>query len=153
MKIDIPKVIVLVELAAYAPELAGKFLHVWVNPPREKLQEYDDLVTQLQEQEVKRAQEQLFPTQVDKETSGLQKSFNVALHWLKIKKDASRKDERLDEHMLRWYAEIWSQGPEDAQWTLEELRTLEAQDPTFMSWMISETWKARTEHMQRKKKV
>jgi hypothetical protein len=37
MKINIPKVIVPVDMSEYAPELAGQCLHVWVNPPLDVL--------------------------------------------------------------------------------------------------------------------
>jgi hypothetical protein len=151
MKITIPKVILSVDMVEYSPELAGKYLHVWVNPPKDKLQEYDDLVTALQARELETAQRKLFPEGEEKEESGLLRSFHVLTHWLKIKRE--EKAEGIDEKLLRWYAEIWSQGPEDARWTVEELRTLESQDPAFLSWMISHTWATRTEHLQRKKKV
>lgn len=34
MKIEIPKIIEMIDLGEYAPELAGQCLHVWVNPPQ-----------------------------------------------------------------------------------------------------------------------
>lgn len=44
MRIVIPKVLAAVDLAGYAGELAGQFLHVWVNPPLEVLRRHDELV-------------------------------------------------------------------------------------------------------------
>ena len=52
-----------------------------------------------------------------------------------------------------WYAAIWSEGAEDTRWTVEELRELEQRDPALFGWMISETWKARRDHVDRKKKA
>jgi hypothetical protein len=37
MKIDIPKVIVSIDMGEYAPELKGRCLKVWVNPPLDVL--------------------------------------------------------------------------------------------------------------------
>ena len=64
------------------------------------------------------------------------------------------KSEGVSLALLEWYAEAWSQSPDEkSHWTAQELRTLEQEDPTFLSWMIAQTWKARAEHMERKKKV
>ncbi len=111
MRINIPRVVVPVSLAEYAPELQGQALHVWVNPPMEKLNEFRALVAQVGER-----------------VAGA------------------------DESILRWYAEMWSQGPQDTQWTLAELRDIEAQDPAFLSWLIFKFWEARSTHLEHKKK-
>ena len=42
MKINIPKVLVPVDLGEYAAELAGNFLQVWVNPPLHIMQQHTD---------------------------------------------------------------------------------------------------------------
>jgi hypothetical protein len=44
MKIDIPKVVVPVDLGGYAPELQGKFLQVWVNPPLKTLRDHAEIL-------------------------------------------------------------------------------------------------------------
>lgn len=153
MKINIPKVVVPVELSGYAPELAGQQLQVWVNPPQDKLNEYNGLVTDLQQQELAAAKQVLLPEAdlAEKESrSILRKTFDDLARMLKIRK--SEKPQGLDVRMLAWYAEIWSQGPQDTQWTVDELRTLEQKDPAFLSWMISQTWQARVAHVERKKK-
>lgn len=33
MKINFPKIVRAVDLGAYAPEMSGQLIHVWVNPP------------------------------------------------------------------------------------------------------------------------
>lgn len=154
MKINIPKVIVQVDMVSYAPELDGQLLHVWVNPPMEKLSKYNDLVADLQAQELQNAEQILFPPSVvvANEVKGpIAGAFAQMKHWVASKKE--KPADGLAQELLEWYAEIWSQGPEETHWTLDELRALEAQDPTFLSWMISQTWKARGEHIERKKKA
>ena len=153
MKINIPKIILPVSMTDYAPELDGQFLQVWVNPPKSKLQEYDDLVTELQARELESARTTLFPADETKEaeSSGLLKTFEMLKHWLHIK--AQKKPVGIDEKLLCWYAEMWSQGSEETRWTVAELRLLEDQDPAFLSWMIRKTWETRADHIQRKKKV
>jgi hypothetical protein len=54
--------------------------------------------------------------------------------------------------LLKWYVEVWNQGPEPTHWTLEEVRELQAQDPAFLVWMIQATTEARKAHLDRKKK-
>ena len=155
MKIRIPKVALAVDLAEYAAELAGKCLYVWVNPPKTKLQEYDDLVTMLQSRELDAARKTLLPesqpSAISEQRSVLARTFDQMFHWLRVKRET--KSDGIDARLLEWYAEIWSQGPQDTQWTVEELRTLEEQDPSFLSWMIARTWSKRTEHVERKKKA
>jgi hypothetical protein len=153
MKINIPKVILSVQLGEYAPELQGKVLHVWVNMPKEKLQEYDDLVTSVQEQSLAEAQKTLTgsASSEDQPSEGVMKIFDQLKAVLNKKRD--RKADSLDVKLLQWYAEMWSQGPEETHWTVDELQQLEAQDPAFLSWCIARSWAERNEHVQRKKKV
>lgn len=40
MKFDIPKIVKELKLAEYAPEFGEKVLHVWVNPPRKLLSDF-----------------------------------------------------------------------------------------------------------------
>ena len=153
MKIEIPKVIVQVSLAEYAPELQGSALHVWVNPSMAKLNVYNNLVTELQEQELTAARKILMPEQepAKKDASAFSAIFAEVGRWLKVRKE--EKPQGVAAPMLAWYAEIWSQGPQDTHWTVDELRMLEQADPSFLSWMIARTWQARAEHMEQKKKV
>jgi len=151
MKIVIPKIVIPVEMAEYSPELAGKFLHVWVNPPKDKLQGYDELVATLQMQELKTAQANLYPDGKKDSEPGLLGAIKTMAHWVSSKKD--KRPDGIDVKFLEWYAEIWSQGPEQTRWTVDELRELENQDPAFLSWMITQTWATRTAHVQGKKKA
>ena len=112
MKINIPKVIVPIDMAEYAPELAGTCLHVWVNPTLNKMNEHASLAASALSVEV-----------------------------------------LTSDNLLAWYLDLWNQGPAETHWTLEELHDLEEKDPAFLSWMITVTWNARREHMDRKKKV
>lgn len=45
MQIKIPKVTVKVDLGAYAAELTGETLEVWVNPPLAVLREHTEIVS------------------------------------------------------------------------------------------------------------
>lgn len=154
MKINIPKVLVPVQLGEYAPELQDKILHVWVNMPKEKLQEYDDLVTTVQEQSLIEAQKTLEDETSNVEgqkSEGIKRIFDQLKAMLYKKRD--RKADSIDVKLLTWYADMWSQGPEETHWTVEELQQLEDQDPAFLSWCIARSWIERSEHIQRKKKV
>ncbi len=154
MKIIIPKVVVPVSMADYSPKLEGKFFYVWVNPPKRKLQTYDELVTSLQSEELKAAQQALFPEKESgqkEDSSSLLKNFGWVGRWLALKR--RQNPNGVDPKILEWYAEIWNQCPADMGWTVEELQTIEAEDPAFLSWMITATWRTRTEHIERKKKV
>jgi hypothetical protein len=144
-----------VNLGGYAPELEGRCLFVWVNPPRKKLTEYDELVTALQERELVQAKRTL--VEEDAESGGekaektvLARAFDQVGRMLRRRKE--QPAEGIDEQLLRWYAEIWSCGPDDTGWTVAELREMEAEDPSVLSWMIAQTWAVRKAHIERKKK-
>lgn len=155
MKITIPKVIIVVQLSEYHPDLDGKALHIWVNPPIEKLREYDQLVTRLQARELESTRARLMPApgapEVESKKGPLERAMDQLGHWLKHKQTQDMTE--IDLEYLSWFVELWSQGPEAERWTLEEIRELEAQDPTFLEWMIAQTWKARREHIEKKKKA
>ena len=64
------------------------------------------------------------------------------------------KSETGGDDLRAWYAAIWSEGIEaDTHWTADELRELERKDSALFGWMIGETWNARREHIDRKKKA
>jgi hypothetical protein len=45
MQVNIPKIIVVVDLGEYAPELTGNALHVWVNPSLQVLRMHDEILS------------------------------------------------------------------------------------------------------------
>lgn len=51
MKIEIPKVVVAVDLGEYAPELKGKALQIWVNATNDMMAEYIRLSAEAAERE------------------------------------------------------------------------------------------------------
>ena len=44
MRLEIPKVVVRVDLGEYAPELKGQAFYVWVNPTLDILRKHNELV-------------------------------------------------------------------------------------------------------------
>ena len=44
MRLEIPKVVVLVDLGEYAPELKGQAFYVWANPTLDILRKHNELV-------------------------------------------------------------------------------------------------------------
>jgi hypothetical protein len=47
MKINIPKILKAIPLEEYAPELEGQALQVWVNPTREMINRYNEMITEV----------------------------------------------------------------------------------------------------------
>lgn len=140
MKINIPKVIVGVDMGEYAPELAGRMLQVFVNPPLDMLSELSAIL-------VKLIPPVKAPTiKKDGEAEKLDPAVINPQPALSFQGDA-------EEGLLKWYAFVWSQGEVESHWTVDELKEIEQEDPAFLSWMIGATWEARKAHMNRKKKV
>jgi len=142
--ITIPKLVKTVDFGEYAPELAGQCLHVWINPPMGFLAKYNDLVTAMQERDLDEAAKNL-----DEKTGGLLEHIRSLVR-LKSRLPSAQ---HTDQGLLEWYAQLWSQGPQETRWTAAELRQIEAKDPSLLAWMIERTWQKRAEHIERKKKA
>ena len=145
MRINIPRVVIAVPLKDYAPELDGQHLHVWVNPSIARLNEFRNLVADMQERDLDKVQTRIeAPAEPATGLRGMVQSLKRMAR--------SRQVQRVDERILAWYAELWSQGPADTHWTVRELQQLEEQDPAFLGWLINRSWEVRSEHIERKKK-
>jgi hypothetical protein len=147
MDIKIPKVVVAVDMEDYHPDLKGKCLHVWVNPPLDVLQKYTDIQAELDALLLADVSA-LLPHDGEKEKFS---ALDVLKEYLGIKR--KRPIARIDAKLLEWYVVLWSQGPQDAKWSVKELQDLELKDNAFVEWMIAATWSARKEHIERKKKA
>ena len=59
--------------------------------------------------------------------------------------------------LFQWLSEIWSQGPEESHWTVEEIRQLfeesQESDPALFIWLYQRTLESITEHREVRKKV
>lgn len=142
MKINIPKVIVGVDMGEYAPELAGRMLQVWVNLPLDVLSEHLAMAARLNQ-----TPSVLPPTGTTRASPpNIPAGVFGGESALTFEGDGQ-------EGLLKWYAFVWSQGEVESHWTVDELKEIEMEDPAFLSWMIGATWEARKAHMDRKKKV
>lgn len=116
MKFDIPKIVLSLDLALYHEGFAGKFLHVWVNPPRA----------------IKQARVRLI-----RESAGIKESTGLSSEELAR---MQTKTENLLERMFAWFAEIWSQGDDpETHWTVAEIQTVYGADPAFHRWLVANT--------------
>ena len=93
MKISIPKVIVPVEMSEYAPELEGKVLQVWVNPPMDVLGEHLQMAEAMKNGEIKTSDNLL------RWYTGLWSQGAAETHWTL---DEVREVERDDPAFLNW---------------------------------------------------
>lgn len=125
MDIKIPKVLASVDFGEYAPELKGKKLHVWVNPPLGLLRKHDEALALIKPGNTA-------PTDNTKPLPNLGEARTV---------------------FREFYAELWSQHADDeTHWSADELAALEEADPAFFSWMVAQTWTLRNEHISKKKR-
>lgn len=147
MKIEIPKVIMAVDIEDYAAELKGKKLHCWLNPPLKVLAEYSLIQTEMYHEEFEKNIERGKKAEGKKALEAAQDNFREML-------EQKREEpiERMDPKRLEWFVQVFSQGPQDSHWTLEELIVLEEEDPGFLEWMIRTYWQKRQQHLSDKKK-
>jgi hypothetical protein len=131
MDIKIPKVLASVDFGEYAPELKGKKLHVWVNPPLALLRKHDEALALIKPKNLLP-----LPTDAAAPEFATEEAKEEA-------KGAFRE----------FYAELWSQHADnETYWSADELAALEEADPAFFSWMVAQTWTLRNEHISKKKR-
>lgn len=147
MKINIPKVIKDLLLQEYDESFGDAKIHVWVNPPREVVKEYSELMSRT------------FASRKVLETIKVDDSLGND-----EKKGLLESAERLivelndvGEQVIRWFSVIWSQGSNlEERWSIDEIRTLIREsgstDPRLWEWMTGNTIRMIREHRDRSKK-
>lgn len=130
MKIEIPRVVRRLELGGYAPEYGGDgaVIWVWVNPPRKRVREYFELLSEAGESIQQDAQDA-------QDMAGVRAGKVYA-----------------------WLAEMWSQaGLVETLWTAEEVgelarETLES-DPGLWAYVTGMTVRMILDYRDAEKKA
>jgi hypothetical protein len=125
MKFEIAKITRAVRLAEYAEEYEGVEIRVWVNPPVKLLVEHDRWIESLKNivnrGEGAETVEQIIKG-VDAAADGLAAVFS----------------------------ELWSQGPAESRWSVEEIRAFVAEnaetDPRLWMWLRNRSIEMIGEH-------
>ena len=140
MEFTIPAITEPLDLAGYAPALAGQVLQVWVNPPPAKRIGYLQISRRALELDAERKKLQ-DTNPKDKQKSGI----------LEIESG------KLLEQMDAWSSEIWSQGPEETHVSVEYIRQFrnatQDTDPKLFGWMVGNSVKLMMEHQGAVKKA
>lgn len=133
MKFNIPKVIRRLEMSAYAEEMDGLALHVWVNPSRNIKNEFFSLQVKL----VGLKQE------LDKLLTDKKKTDDK-------KGDAlNKKTEEINKAIHAWYANVWSQASDpDTHVAIEEIESMADEDPALWIFMAQGTQALIEEHTE-----
>ena len=123
MKFNIPKIIRRLEMSAYAEEMDGLALHVWVNPSRNIKKAFWDLQIEL---------------------IGLKQELNKLME---TPKPATKKVEALNgrvegvhKTIYEWYANIWSKASDpNTHVAVEEIDAMADEDPALWTFMAQGT--------------
>lgn len=154
MKLQIQKAITAIPLSEYAEEYknAGDpHLHVWVNIPRELLQKRDELDGEyfrlMAENDILRAEFREKLKELDEQqTEGKRKPNATQKERTRVASEYKEKQDALQTEIeaytrrnYAWFVELWSQGPEDTRWTVDELLELQEHDHLLVGWMADQT--------------
>lgn len=124
MRFEIAKVIQDIDLGEYHEAYAGKFVKVWVNPPREVKRTREETL-----QKLAQTRGNLLKRIESNEQSGVD--------MLEVVKQAF---EKIDNTTLDWFALIWNQSSDpDCEWPVEDIRALYDGDPAFYVWLTHRT--------------
>lgn len=146
MNIEIKKIIRPLDLREYAAEMEIE-IEVWVNPPRGMLIEYDGLVEAAKNLTTEHTDATEGKREEEKE------EISVGIDPTEI----ARRLEEIGGAQMELIARLWSQGPEETRWTVEELRELVEKsmdtDPGLWRWLVRKTFRMISEHRAGQKKV
>lgn len=158
MKLTPPKILVRqLNMEEYAPEFVG-ILHVWANPPRSFLEQWDESKFVCQDAQITDAKELLEMTEESDSIKELNKVLASAngeakAEWTERSENHLQK--RLEAQIV-WVSKLWSQGPEDTCVSEDEVRRLVEEtretDPALFAWMISHSLEIIREHRNKLKK-
>jgi hypothetical protein len=151
-KFNIPRIARPVDLAKYAPELAEEIaaaappIYMWVNLTRGFRSQYAEI-----RQESQKILEVLIAAgKPDKDKKAGEAQVKVKVEEL------SHRGEALNDHMAAWWAEAWSQGPESARWTVEQVQAFlsecSEQDPALWDFIVAECWRMVNDHRESARK-
>jgi hypothetical protein len=156
MQIVIPKVTKFLPLQEYAPEeqaLAGVGIHVWVDPPRAVLVEFDGLHREYRAV-LEKLVKKLGTANTEKTSPG-----ERMLRWLQVRAK-SMQDAKFQSatksyrrSLYAWYARLWSQSTDaETHWTAEELEQVNDSNPHLYEWLCNSSWAMIEQHQDDVKK-
>ena len=123
LNFEVPKIRQPLDLGRYSPELEGRRIYVWVNPPRGLKNEY------------------------------FASTYNLGIGLRDETEDAGRisrfagslKRRRSARKVVRWYARLWSEEAEGDSFGGREIESfaedLIDQDPALWTFLCNATWK------------
>ena len=132
MKFNIPKIIRPLEMSAYAEEMEGLALQVWVNPTRNIKNDFDSL--QIEMFGLRNESEKLLAAKKpdDKKAESL-----------------SKKIEAVTKAIYEWYANILSQSSDaDSHASADELAGFADEDPAIWIFVATGTQALIGEHAE-----
>ena len=132
MKFDIPKIVRPLEMSAYAEEMEGLALQVWVNPTRNIKNSFDNL--QIKIYGLKAESEKLLAAKKADE---------------KKAEALSKKIDAVNDSIYAWYANILSQSSDtDSHVSVDELKELTDEDPALWVYIATGTQALIGEHTE-----
>ena len=156
MKFDIPKTTRFLPLQDYDPEnadLAGVGLHVWVDPPRSVLLEFDGINREYSQLLAKLAKK--LGAGQHKTASQAERLLNFVQARVKFAADSRFRSETetYRRALYAWYARLWSQSPDAAShWTVDELEKINEDNPRLYEWLCASSWVLVERHREDVKK-
>ena len=149
-KFNIPRIARPVDLARYAPELAEEIakalppIFMWVNLSRDMRTEYftNQRETRRLNLAIQETGEKYERTETEKDKAAVKAGSEVLVPQLTA----------VGTRMTAWWAEAWSQGPETARWTADEVQALLAEcsdkDPALWEFIVDECWRMVSQHRE-----
>ena len=140
MKFDVPKINRAIKLSEYAPEFGEAEILVWVNPPVRLMNEHDAAVREVVEITRGMIREAGKMPLTSPPAPPLRNGEGSG----KIEgEEWKARLEKVAGELARIFSELWSQGPEDTRWTVEEIRELvkgtTETDPGLWPWLRNRT--------------
>ena len=131
LKIKVSKFVRPLDLGEYVPELAGQTISVWVNPPREKVLAYGDILKAIDG----------FGVEISRLEARMKAEPENAVDIVEEINAMTKRIKKANDSLFAWYAEIWSQGDEEE--SIESVREFATStmdtDPALWRWVAQST--------------
>lgn len=167
MKFNFTKIVLPIDLGAYHESYAGRFLQVWVNPPREKKRERERLIAEYSRVLGRMMTPALTPVigldtgrdtgrDDPAPTRPSKKLIQRILEAFRRPFTGTEQSEIdvINQKIFVWLAEMWSQHENiESHWSVSEIQTVYDADPTLYAWLTRQTIELMSEFRTGQKKV
>ena len=132
-KFDFVTITQPIDMGEYHEAYKGRFVHVWVNPPKAVRKEREELLRNYAEFFRMISTGDVRPFLGKPRLERLVSLFTGGL----IKPREEKRLREVERKTFGWFAQLWSQHPDaESHWTVAEIEQVNEHDPALYKWLV-----------------